>query len=346
MKIAVVSTPVFPVPVPGYAGLEHLAWQQAKGLAAKGHEVYIVAPDGSTCEGATVIPCGPAGRVDEKMAFQTYWKELLKMDCVVDNSWQKWAYMIKAEGVLKCPVLGVLHALAHTMYQSLPPVENPCFVCISNDQSQHMEALHNCSTRLAYNGVDTDYYRSNGSPRTNNYLFLARFSTIKGPDLAIEAAKRAGVRLDLVGDTSITHEPELLAMIKSQCDGAQIAMVGPANRGECVWWFSQARCLLHPNQRFREPFGLAPVEAMACGTPVVAWKYGAMKETILHGITGYLASTMDEFVQFTEMIRDMPEDRLKEMRQHCRDRAGAFSVQKMVDRYDFLCHEAVDTGGW
>ena len=83
MKIAVISTPVFAIGqngvngLVGYGGLEQLAWQQAAGLAAKGHEVFLMAPDGSTCPGATVIPIGPAGQTNEHMAFQKYWKKLV-----------------------------------------------------------------------------------------------------------------------------------------------------------------------------------------------------------------------------------------------------------------------------
>jgi glycosyltransferase involved in cell wall biosynthesis len=153
------------------------------------------------------------------------------------------------------------------------------------------------------------------------------------------------VGLDLVGDTSITGEPEFLEHCKKMCDGAQIKMVGPATRGECVWWFSQAKCLLHPNQRFREPFGLAPVEAMACGCPVIAWDYGAMRETIDVKSTGWLVKSFDELVW---VVNDVSRSRvgIEEMRPRCREWASQFSIQKMVQNYETLCQEAIEGGGW
>ena len=132
MRIAVISAQVFACPPPGYSGLEMIAWQRAKGLAAKGHEVTFIAPNGSECPGCTMIFSGPPGQWDEKKAYGTYWEQLLKFDVIVDDSWCKWSYVLKQEGRLKVPVLGVLHAPVNTMYASLPPVEKPCFVCISN----------------------------------------------------------------------------------------------------------------------------------------------------------------------------------------------------------------------
>ena len=360
LKICVVSTPIFklgPTGTAGYSGLEQLAWLQARGLAAKGHEVYLVAPDGSECPGATVIPVGVAQHVDEKMAFggykeakegetvkrrahAGYWQQLLNMDVVIDNSWNKFSYTLKMEGRLKAPVLGVLHAPVRTMYQTLPPVDKPCFVCISQDQASEFEALFGREAEVAYNGIDLDVYKPIDVPRTDRFLFLARFSSVKSPHLNIDVCRKADVELDLVGDTKLTGEAEYLQSILHKADGKRIRFVGPATRGETVYWYSQARAFCHLCPTFREPFGLAPVEAMACGLPVLAWKYGAVKETVAHGHTGYLVKTEEEAV---DVLRSGALDRLD--RRDCQERARLFSVRNMVDRYEQLCFEALD-GGW
>lgn len=347
MRIAVVSSTVFQLPIAGYGGLEALAWQQAKGLAAKGHQVALIAPDNSTCPGVQIIPMGEAGKTDEKTAYGKYWQFLPQFDAIVDNSWQKWSYSLKAEGRLKAPILAVCHAPIHTMLQSLPPsIDKPCFVCISDDQRAHFEGLFNHPARTAYNGIDTDFYKSLNVPRTNRFLFLARFSSIKGPDLGIDACIKSGVGLDLVGDMQITQEPEYFQKCKAQCDGKQIKMIGNASRGECVWWFSQAHVMLHPNLRFREPFGLAPVEAMSAGLPVVAWDNGAMRETIVDGVTGWLVRSEQELLDVVNRVKVGSMGITKEMRLACRERALLFSEQRMVNRYEELCREALETGGW
>lgn len=345
MKIAVVSSTVFASGLgglSGYGGLEQLSWQRAEGLAKKGHEVYFIAPDGSQCKHATVVPIGPPRGVSEKQAFQKTWQLMTQCDVVIDDSWQKWSYALRMEGRSRPMVLGVCHAPVNTMYGSLPPnVDKPCFVCISDDQKAHFEALYERPARRVYNGVSTSYYRAmHGVLRTDRNLFLARFSSIKGPDIAIDACKELGLPLDLVGDTQITQEPDYFKACQAKCDGKQIVMVGPATRGQCVWWFSQAHLLLHCNQRFREPYGLAPIEAALCGVPCVAWDRGAMRETVKHGETGWLVNSYDELINTIRKAQVTPE-----VRSRCREWAMQFSIEYMVDNYEQACKDALD-GGW
>lgn len=342
MRIAVISSTVFSVPLHQYGGLEAIAWERAKGLAAKGHKVTLIAPQGSTCPGCEIIEFGAPGQVDERRAYNSYWQKLTQFDCIVDDSWQKWAYIGRGEGWLKAPVLGVMHAPVNTMLNTLPPnVEKPCFVCISKDQAAHFEALFSHPAKVAYNGVDPDFYQPLNVPRSDRFLFVARFSTIKGPSIAIDVCRNAGVGLDLVGDTSITNEPQYLEQCKRKCDGVQIKLVGPASRGNCVWWMSQSRGFLHLAKLFREPFGLAPVEAQLCGNPVLAWDHGALRETVRHGETGFLVKSEGEAVEY---LRNGALDNLN--RKACREWATLFDVNSMVNRYEELCTEAIETGGW
>ena len=341
MKICVESSMVFPLPWRGYAGLEIIAWECARGLAARGHEVALIAPDGSQCPGVQMIHAGPPGTPEDK-AYSTYWQHLPHFDVIISHGWTKPAYMLKREGRLPAPVLGVCHAPVDTMFKSLPQVDKPCFVLISDDQRVHFENLYGRPGRTCRNGIDTNFYRSLNMPRTDRFLFLARFSSVKSPDMAIEACLQAGVGLDLVGDTTITNEPELLAQCRRWADGKQIRIIGGIPRGECVYWYSQAHAMIHPNMRFREPFGLAPVEAMACGTPVIAWDNGAMRETI--DLTcGHLDTSIDGLVAtIKEFAKGIPP----EMRAACRKQAEKFTLARMVERYEELCFEAVSTGGW
>ncbi len=206
--------------------------------------------------------------------------------------------------------------------------------------------VHNC---------DLDYYKPCGVPRSGRFLFLARFSRIKGASLAIDACKKAGVGLDLVGDTSITNEPDYLEECRQKCDGRNggtgltygIRMVGPAMRGECVRWFSQAHALVHANKLFREPLGLAPLESQACGTPVIAWDFGAMRETVKHGETGLLVKSFDDLVIAVNILRDKSDHAMGVMRADCRAWVEAFfPLDRMISRCEELINEATQTGGW
>ena len=344
MKIGVVTTPVFRLGstgLSGYGGLEHIAWQCAVGLAKKGHNVTFFAPDGSDAPGCQLFHFGPERQIDEKTAFDKYWPHLLSQDVIISHDWQKYAYLLKAEGRLKCPVLGVCHAPIPGMFEKPPPVEKPCIVCISDDQRAHYEALHSPSkARTCHNGVDGAVYRPLGLPRTDRYLFLARFSTIKGPNTAIDACKEVNAGLDMIGDTTITNEPALIQYCKKRADGKRIRIVGNQLRGSCVWWMSQSKALLHTAKTFREPFGLAPVEAQLCGNPVIAFDYGACRETIKQGETGFLVENEKQLVR---LLKDDAASTIK--RERCREWASQFSVDRMVRRYAELCEEAI-AGGW
>lgn len=360
MKICVISSSVFAVPLTNYGGLEAVAYYCAKGLAELGHEVALVAPEGSTCSNVSIIATGPPRGFSEKDSYARYWHLLPQFDCIISHDWEKWCFRLKQEGKLKAPILSIFHAPVNTQISSLPPVEKPCVVCISQDQADHVKGLFSYQAEVCYNGIDLDFYKPMNLPRNDRFLFLARFSSIKGADLAIEACLQAGVGLDLVGDTSITNEPDYfhhcmkLAERSSpnwdKKNGKQIRVVGSASRGECVAWFSRATALLHPVQRFREVFGLAPVEAMACGCPCISWDNGAMRETVIHNKTGYLVRSMQELVTAIGAMRHadsfgnfrVPD----EIRKDCRENASRFSIQKMCLRYEELAKKAVNEGGW
>ena len=340
MKIAVISTTVMTVPPPGYSGLEMLAWQQADGLKKRGHEVLLVAPGGSTTPAGVELHETTLGE-SEQAAYSGYWPRLPKYDAVIDNSWQKWAYILKAEGKLKAPVLGVLHAPAETMFGTPPPVDKPCFVAISRDQAGAVCGHLGRRAKVCYNGVDFDFYKANGDVRTDRYLFLARMSKLKGPHVAAQIGRHCKVPIDLVGDDKLVESPSYAAAVKSACDGKQLIYHGEKSRKECVPFFSKAKALLHCNFVFREPFGLSPVEAQGCGCPVIASDVGAMRETVKDGETGFLARTpeeMEDLVRTNAVANISPKK--------CRAWAEQFSVENMVRRYEELCKEAVENGGW
>jgi glycosyltransferase involved in cell wall biosynthesis len=344
MKICVISSNVLPClplddPDNGYNGLEQVAWSLSAGLARRGHEVLLVAPIGSK-PGPGVMLHGTTRGEGEERAYSGYWQRLPEYQVIIDHSWNKWSYILKIEGRLPAPILGVMHAPVHTMYERPPPVLLPCVVAISRDQAAHASELWGVAARAAHNGIDLSYYARRDVPRGDRYLFLARISKIKGPHLAVDLARKLRFPLDVVGDDRITGEPELAQRVMALAKN-NITYHGGVSRSRAVDFFSSAKALLHPAFPFREPFGLSIVEAMATGCPVIASDHGAPRETIVHGETGFVVKTVEEM---EELIRS---DAVREIRSDaCRANAERFSVEKMVARYEELCTEAIDTGGW
>jgi glycosyltransferase involved in cell wall biosynthesis len=342
LKIMVISTTVYPCPPPAYSGLEMVAYLQAVGLARRGHTVTLVAPHTSPPPPEGVILWRSTLGEPEGQAYNYgYHPEVLKQDVIIDNSWEKWSYMAKIQGKTNIPILGVCHAPCNTMYQTPPPLVHPCLVCISKDHSVGAMESWGMPARTAYDGVDVDFYRALPNiQRNDRYLFLARMSKIKGPQIATDVARKLRIPLDLVGDDKFTNEPQLSQRLIAQAVN-NITYHGGVSRERCVEFFSKNKALLHMNLLFREPFGLAPVEAQLCGMPVIAYDNGAMRETIKHGETGFLVKSQEEV---EELIKTDAVASIKP--EACREWASQFSVKAMVDRYEELIYEALDTGGW
>lgn len=340
MRVCVISTTIMMCPPSGYSGLEMIAYQQAAGLSKRGHNVMLVAPVGSTPPDGVELHGTTLGET-EQQAYSGYWPKLPNFDVIIDNSWNKWAYILKAEGKLKAPVLGVLHAPCNTMYATAPPVPLPCIVAISKDQAKHASECWGVPSRVSYNGMDPDMYKPDPAvPKSNRYLFLARFSRIKGAHIAVDVARKLRFGLDLVGDDKITGEPDYCQRIMALAVN-NIKYHGGVTRTKCVEFFCSAKSLLHMNQDYREPFGMAPVEAQMCGLPVIAFDNGAMRETIKHGETGFVVKSQDEV---EKLIKEDSVSAIKP--EICREWASQFSTKNMVLRYEELCKEAIETGGW
>ncbi len=155
-------------------------------------------------------------------------------------------------------------------------------------------------------------------------LFFGRIHHDKGAAEAIAAARGAGRALVLAGivQDRAYHDTHVVPAI----DGGSVVFLGPIGGPSRARILGQARALLHLIN-FDEPFGLSVIEAMACGTPVIARDRGAMRELITHGVTGFLVNSVDEAV---DAIRRADEiDRAA-----CREAvARRFSVDRMADDY-------------
>jgi glycosyltransferase involved in cell wall biosynthesis len=168
------------------------------------------------------------------------------------------------------------------------------------------------------------------SERGDGYLlFLGRLSQLKGPDVAIEVAKRARRRLILAGKVDDADRAFFEASVAPSIDGDRIKFVGEADGDTKRSLLAGADALLFPIS-WDEPFGLVMVESMATGTPIVAFGRGSVPEIVEHGETGFVvgdADGMAEALRFLPLIS----------RRHCRLEAERrFDVGRMVDDYERL----------
>jgi glycosyltransferase involved in cell wall biosynthesis len=159
---------------------------------------------------------------------------------------------------------------------------------------------------------------------SEDLLFFGRMHPDKGPAEAVEVAQRTGRRLTLCG--IVQDEAYFREKVESHLDGERITYLGPVGGELRVRALGSARALLHLIN-FDEPFGLSVIEAMACGTPVIAFRRGSMPELIDHGVTGFLVDSLDEAVQAVARLGEID-------RQACRAAVmERFSVDRMADDY-------------
>jgi len=346
MKILVISTNAWAIPLKGYGGLEMIAYWQAKELAALGHDVTLQCPAGSTMPaGVRHLEVEPGISEHESMnRLKDRWVEFGRDGVIIDNSWQKWSYMVKKANVASLPtfrVIGVCHTTIESDLTSPPPVPYPCLVGISKDHAASISRHLGVTARVAFNGVDVDFYSPKKMPRSDRYAFINRISKLKGPHVAIQMAKTCWLNLDLGGDTKFTGETEYTHRVLSQCDPVQIQWHGELTREKTVEWYSSHYALLNTIQ-WREPFGMVPVEAMACGAPVVTFDLGSMRDIIWHGVTGFVCR--DE----AEMIQVLRADAVSDLdREDCRGWVEwQFSSKRMGRRYEKLCGDLMDGREW
>jgi glycosyltransferase involved in cell wall biosynthesis len=181
---------------------------------------------------------------------------------------------------------------------------------------------------VIYHGLDLASYRP--TEKKQRYLaWLARISPIKGTHLAIECAKRLNIPLKIAGDLQPDYRAYFEEKVKPHIDGEFIKYVGEVDLQQKIDLLGNAAALLFPVD-WEEPFGLVMIEAMACGTPVVALDRGAVPEVIEDGVSGLICKSLDEIVARFESVRKLDP---RAIRVYVERR---FSAAKMTNDYVHL----------
>jgi len=204
-------------------------------------------------------------------------------------------------------------------------------VAISNSQREPLPDAHWAGT--VYHGVPAALYRPSAGP--GDYLaFLGRISPEKQPDEAIRIAIRTGLPLKLAAKVDRADIDYFQDHIRPLLDHPLIDLIGEIGDNAKSRFLSNASALLFPIN-WPEPFGMVMIEAMATGTPVIAYRCGSVMEVVEHGITGFIVDSEDEAVAAVGMIGDL--DRRK-IRARFMER---FSAERMARDYVELYRKAV-----
>ncbi len=214
------------------------------------------------------------------------------------------------------------------VYRLFPDVQ---YVTISKLQESN-EPLPR--VRTIHHGIDLDLYRLQET-KQEYFSFLGRIAPIKGTHVAIEIAKKSGIPLKIAGEVQPIFQSYFDTEIKPHLDGKFIEYVGEADLAAKNELLGNSLAMLFPIL-WNEPFGLVMIEAMACGTPVLALAGGAVEEVVQDGISGFVGTSADELVACAR--NSMSIFKARTVRQYCQQ---YFSVDRMVADYLALYSELI-----
>jgi glycosyltransferase involved in cell wall biosynthesis len=296
LRIAIVAPPYFSLPPQGYGGVEAVAADLVDALIERGHHVTLVGAGEQATRatefiqtfGRTLRELGLPEAELAHAALAARSLENVDADVIHDHTL---AGPLLARGRLQ-PTVATVHGpvdgIAAEYYRSLDG--SSALVAISD--AQRSSAADLPWLRTVHNGVRADSYPFR-SRKDDFAIFLGRFHPTKAPHLAIDAARAGGLRIILAGKCSEPAETDYFDREVRPRLGPDATVIGVADAKVKRDLLSRAACLLFPIC-WNEPFGLVMVEAMACGTPVVALRRGSVPEVVLHGKTGYVVDDPDE----------------------------------------------------
>lgn len=335
MKILLVMDPGILVPPKGYGGHERLVDMFAREYARLGHEVHLLVTTGSQVEGCTVHPFGKEGfppkKWDARMAIPTAWAFLWKHRNHFDliHNFGRLAYLLP---VLNHPVKKIMTygreiSSRNIRWINKLPNKNLVFTGCSKDLISRVRA--GGRWEVVYNAIPFEKYTLQQDVAPDAPLmFLGRLEKVKGAHTAIAVAKATGHRLILAGNISPLPEEQQYfeTQIQPYIDGEQIVYVGALNDEQKNYYLGQASALLFPIE-WNEPFGMVMVEAMACGTPVIAFNKGSVPEVVKDGITGYI---VEDFAGMTELIEKISNLNRRKVREYA---SSLFDVKVVASHY-------------
>jgi glycosyltransferase involved in cell wall biosynthesis len=334
VRIAEIAPPWFPVPPPGYGGVELVVALLADGLVRAGHDVTLFASGGSRSAARVVSPMvDPPDRslvgnewVDAHHAVAAYLAiQNDSFDLVHDHSGiagPALGALLRGHPAVVHTLHGPWHTLAREYYAVVAPHIH--LVAISDAQRRaNPEARY---AGVVHNGIDLDAYPYR-STKDDFLVFIGRATPDKGPVLAIEVARRAGLPLAMVVKRNEPFERRYWDEFVAPMLHDEVEVYEEVTHEGKVDLLARAKGMIFPIQ-WPEPFGLVMIEAMACGTPVVACPVGAAVEVVEDGVTGFLRKSVEGLSDAVAAL-----DRCSPAA--CRDRVESrFSAATMVAKYE------------
>jgi glycosyltransferase involved in cell wall biosynthesis len=299
VKIAQVAPLIESVPPRLYGGTERVVSYLCEELVAQGHEVTLFA-SGDSVSNAELVSCAPRSLRLDRSVRDTLPYYLLMLDRVRQRH-KEFDVLHFHIDQLQFPLFrSIAGRTVTTLHgrQDLPDLK-PLYlgfsdmplVSISNAQRRPISAANFAAT--VYHGIPAKELVANYKPKGDYVAFLGRICSEKRVDRAIEIARRIGVPIRISAKIDKADESYFREKVAPLLHQPGVKFVGEIDERQKAGFLGQARALLFPID-WPEPFGLCMIEAMACGTPVLAFRCGSVPEVIDEGVTGLVVDSIEQ----------------------------------------------------
>jgi glycosyltransferase involved in cell wall biosynthesis len=331
MRIAQIAPLAEPVPPKLYGGTERVVSWLTEELVAQGHEVTLFASADSVTR-ARLVPVIPRATRLRRPRPDASATAALLLNAVAEAAHDfdiihfhiDWIHLPLMDR-LSTPFLTTCHGRLDLPGQSEVIQKFPWapFISISNSQRTPLPEAHWLGT--VYHGMPPDLYRP--SFEQGKYLaFLGRITPEKGPGDAIKIAHEAGLPLRIAAKLPRQQGRYFKEQLEPLIDGQQVKFTGELDERGKGEFLRNAAALLFPID-WPEPFGLVMIEAMACGTPVIAYPCGSVPEVIDHGVTGFVVENQTEAIKAVQEIGILDRSLIRETFEQ------RFTCERMVQSY-------------
>jgi glycosyltransferase involved in cell wall biosynthesis len=341
MRIAITADPYIPVPPVLYGGIERIIAFLVRGLVARGHDVTLLGHPGSNIPGAELVPygrpphAGPVPRAAELLQVQRVLAARVgRVDLV--HSFGRLAGLLpllplrwipKVQSYQRALSWPGIRAASRIAGRSL--AFTACSTSVYRDRRR--QGRHGGAWHTIFNGVELDRYECRPRvPADAPLVFLGQLEPMKGPHTAIAIARAAGRPLVIAGNRQATARGAAYFETRiAPALGADVEYVGPVDDRQKNALLGRAAALLFPSY-YDEAFGIVMAEAMACGTPVIAFEHGSVPEVVRHGVTGFVCRSEREAVEAIGRLHGIDRE---VVRHECEAR---FASGVIVEQYERL----------